>query len=117
MIESKREFLKYTVEIYTSVAVFIFSALALTVSGGYSYGPILLLLGGVILILSSKKLNLSKLDILVILLLLLYFLIQLFSNIIHQLPLNYYDLPSRFLLAIPAYILLINFPPRKDFFL
>jgi len=102
--------------IYTSACVFLFSALLIAVPNGYSYGPCLLLLGSLVLIVTRPKLNLERHDWLFIAALFLYFFANVLSNLIHSLPVQSYDLSSRYLLSIPVYFLLIAYQPNKNSF-
>lgn len=97
---------------YNSLAVFLFSALALVITGGYGLGAAMLLLGSTVLLWKRPKLALKKDDYLLIGVLFLYFAVNTVNNVIHADPGREYDAPLRFLLAIPALLLLLAYPAR-----
>lgn len=97
---------------YNSLAVFLFSALALVITGGYGLGAAMLLLGSTVLLWKRPKLALKKGDYLLIGVLFLYFAVNTVNNVIHADPGREYDAPLRFLLAIPALLLLLAYPAR-----
>jgi O-antigen ligase len=98
--------------IFTSIAVFLFSAIALIVPGGYSLGAVMLFIGSGVLLWKSPKPVLKKSDYLLIGVFLLYFTVYFFSNIFHSDPGREYDAPLRFLLVIPVLILLLAYPAK-----
>jgi O-antigen ligase len=100
---------------WVSLSVFLFSALALSVSSGYTYGPVLLLLPalGYLFVRPYPILNFG--DKLIIAALLLYFLVGTFTNVVHHLSSREYDNVSRFLLAVPVLLLLLRFPVKPIF--
>ncbi|WP_232429449.1 O-antigen ligase family protein [Noviherbaspirillum autotrophicum] len=101
---------------YTSFAVFLFSAIALVVPSGFSFGPLLLVAGALVLPWHRAKLDLQKQDYALIAVLVSYFLVFVLANLIHHAPGREYDAPLRFVLAIPALLLLLAFPPRAAAF-
>ncbi len=102
--------------IFTSIAVFLFSAIALIVPSGVSVGPVLLLVGSAALLRKLDSAALEREEIALIAVLVLYFLVGTLTNLAHAAPLREYDSPARFLLAIPVLLLLRTFPPLPCFF-
>jgi O-antigen ligase len=102
--------------IFTSIAVFLFLAIALIIPSGVSVGPVLLLFGCAALLRKLDRPRLEREDIALISVLALYFLIGTATNLAHEAPLREYDSPARFLLAIPVLLLLRAFPPLPQFF-
>jgi len=98
--------------LYTSVAVFLLGAIALVVQTGYSGGATLLFLGGIYSLFASRKLVLSRDDMLVLGVLVLFGLVQILDLLMHQADLRYLDKPLRFILATIAFALIRKFPPR-----
>jgi O-antigen ligase len=109
---------RISMQLYVSIAVFLFSALALVVSSGYSIGLVMLLLGCFVLLSKKNKTNdkISNEALLLISVLLFYFLVNFSLNLIHGARLAEYDAPSRFVLFIPVFFLLRRFPPSARFF-
>ena len=101
---------------FTSIAVFLFLAIALIIPGGVSVGPVLLLLGSAALLRKRDRPKLERGEIALIAVLVLYFLVGILTNLTHAAPLREYDSPARFLLAIPVLLLLRSFPPLPQFF-
>lgn len=99
-----------------SFAVFLFGALALSLSSGYTYGPVLLLLPALGYMCVRPYPALVARDHYVIAALLIYFLIGVATNLYHHLPSREYDNFSRFLLAVPVLLLLLRFPIKPAFF-
>ncbi|MFS2116402.1 hypothetical protein [Herbaspirillum frisingense] len=98
---------------YTSLAVFLLSAISLVIASGFSLGAGMLVLGATVLLRpASPRLRLAAPDYLFIAALGFYFLLHVALNLIHHAPGREYDAPLRFLLAIPALLLLCTFPPR-----
>lgn len=95
-------------------AVFLFSALALVVPSGYSYGPLLLFLASFCLIIKRPALQLEVHDWWFIAALSTYLCISIFSNAYHGSSSSSYDRPLRYLLAIPVYLLLVAYPPHRN---
>lgn len=102
--------------LYTSFAVFIFSAISLVVPSGFSLGALLLVLGSPLLLRKRIKLDLNKEDVALIAVLASYFLVCAVGSWVHGGPINEYDSPIRFILAIPALLLLLAYPPKPSFF-
>ena len=98
---------------YTSLAVFLLSVISLVIASGFSLGAGMLVLGATVLLRpASPRLRLAAPDYLFIAALGFYFLLHVALNLIHHAPGREYDAPLRFLLAIPALLLLCTFPPR-----
>lgn len=96
----------------TSVCVFLFFALALAVSSGYSFGASILLVSSVALLWQRPSLELQRRDYLLIAALLLYFSTYAANVYWHDDPMRELDMSVRALLAIPVMLLLIAYPPR-----
>ncbi|CAG2133875.1 O-antigen ligase family protein [Cupriavidus numazuensis] len=96
---------------YTSFATFIFFAISLVIPGGFSVGPVLLLLGSFVLMRAQRRVNLATPDYVVIAALAIYFFSSCLMNVFQVSPGREYDAPLRFLLAIPAIFLLLEYPP------
>ncbi len=101
--------------LFNSFAVFLFGALALTVSSGYTYGPVLLLIPALGYLAVRPYPHLNSQDKLLITALLMYFAMGVVTNLVHHLPSNAYDNFSRFLLAVPVLFLLLRFPVKPIF--
>src|SRR5450830_477393 len=95
----------------TSVCVFLFSALALAVSSGYSFGAVGLLLASMVLLWKRPRLGLQGRDYLLIATLLLYFSVYAANMAYHGDPMREFDTPLRALLAVPVLLLLLAYPP------
>ena len=100
--------------LYTSVAVFLLGSIALVVQTGYSGGAALLFLGGVYSLFSSRKLELSRDDLLILGVLVVFGLVQILDLLLHQAGSRYLDKPLRFILAIVAFSLVRKYPPRLE---
>ena len=98
----------------TSVCVFLFSALALAVTSGYSFGALTLLLASTCLLWKRPRLNLQRRDYLMLGTLLLYFAIFTANMLYHADPARELDMPLRALLAVPVLLLLLAYPPRAE---
>jgi O-antigen ligase len=98
--------------VYTSVAVFLFSTLALILTSGFSIGASLLVLGSLALLWKRPALALQRDDRVLIAVFLLYFGANAVANLAHSAMLREYDAPARFVLAIPVLLLLLAYPPR-----
>ncbi|MCM2567349.1 O-antigen ligase family protein [Janthinobacterium kumbetense] len=96
----------------TSVCVFLFSALALAVNSGYSFGALVLLLASSWLLWKRPRLHLQRRDYLLMGVMLAYFLIFTANMLYHGDPARELDMPLRVLLALPVLLLLIAYPPR-----
>lgn len=93
-----------------SIFVFLFSALALVVPSGYTYGPVFLLLIALGYLFVRPYPALNAADKYLLAALLAYFLVGTVTNVVHHLPSRNYDNTSRFLFAIPVLLLLLRFP-------
>ncbi|GGY78655.1 hypothetical protein GCM10011613_24210 [Cellvibrio zantedeschiae] len=102
--------------LWVSAAVFLFGALALILSSGYTYGPVLLLLPALVYLCVRPYPLLSLHDKMIMASLFIYFAVGCATNAVHRLPSNAYDNFSRFLLAIPVLLLLLRFPVKPVFF-
>lgn len=98
--------------LYTSIAVFLFGAIALVVHSGYSGGAALLLMGGFYCVLTRKLPQLSREDLLILGVLAAYGLVQILDLLLHQSDSRYMDKPLRFILAVVPFFLLRQYPPR-----
>lgn len=99
---------------FTSVCVFLFSALALAVGSGYSLGALALLLGSACLLWKHQRLELQRNDRLLIGTLLTYSLVFIVNMAFHGDPMREFDMPLRALLAVPVLLLLLAYPPRPE---
>lgn len=93
-----------------SIFVFLFGALALIVPSGYTYGPVFLLLFALGYLFVRPYPVLIAADKYLLAALLTYFLVGVVTNVAHHLPSRNYDNTSRFLFAIPVFLLLLRFP-------
>jgi O-antigen ligase len=100
---------------YTSFAVFLYSAISLIVPSGFSVGAGLLVLGSLVL-LRDRAVVLSREDRLVVAVFAFYFVVAVAMNLLHGEIIKEYDQPLRFLLAIPALLLLRAYPPAPAMF-
>jgi O-antigen ligase len=101
---------------YTSVAAFLFSAIALVVPSGHSIGAVMMTLGSIVLVWKRPRLRLNKKDWKIIHTFVFYFAVALIFNLIHGEKLREYDGPFRFVLAIGALLLLLACPPNPRAF-
>ena len=101
---------------YTSFAVFLFSALALVLASGFSYGASLLFLGAAVLLWKRPALHLSRDDRWLCWVFAGYFLLSVLDNGLHHALLREYDAPARFLFAVPVLLVLCAWPSRADAF-
>jgi len=99
---------------YTSFAVFIFCALSLVISSGFSYGAALLFLGAAVLLWKRPALRLTPADRLLCWTFAAYFLLHALENGLHHAALREYDAPARFLLAVPVVLVLCAWPARAE---
>lgn len=98
--------------LYTSLAVFMLSSIALIVPSGYSLGAIMLLLGSIALFIKRPMLSLNRRDWLVITAMLAYAAVSMLEVWWDGQSSSGFDKPSRFLLAVPAMLLVMAYPPR-----
>ena len=101
---------------YTSLAVFLFFAVSLIIPSGFSIGATALLLGAVVLLRRRVRLGLERDDRFLIAVLLFYFAVSVIMNLVHGEIIKEYDLPLRFLLAVPALLVLRAYPPSPRYF-
>lgn len=97
--------------VYTSVAVFLFSAIVLLIPSGMSLGAAMLAVGSVALFWVHGRPRLQPDERNVVLVFMLYFAICAAINLVHHEKLREYDGPFRFVLAIPALLLLLKYRP------
>ncbi len=97
---------------YTSLSVFLLGALALSLPSGYSLGALMLVLASPTLLIRPRPLGLTREDLAILSALGLYFAVAALSAWLDGQGSRGLDKPSRFLLAIPALLLLIAYPPR-----
>lgn len=97
--------------LYTSIAVFLFGAIALVVHSGYSGGAALLLMGGFYCLATRNLPSLSRDDWLILGVLAAFGLVQILDLLLHQSGFRYVDKPLRFLLAIIPFLVLRQYPP------
>lgn len=100
---------------WTSIATFLFSAIALIIPSGYSLGALLLVLGSVACLWLRPPLEFGKDEYRLIAVLLLYFFINSGINLYHHADLREYDELLRFLLVLPALVLLMAYPPKATY--
>jgi O-antigen ligase len=98
--------------VYTSLAVFLLGAIALIVPSGYSLGAVMLLLGSVLLLFTQPVLGLKRQDYLVMAALMAYAFIGMLAAWWDGQGTRGFDEPIRFLLAVPAMLLVMAYPPR-----
>ncbi|SDN56277.1 O-antigen ligase family protein [Vreelandella arcis] len=102
--------------IYTSLSAFLLCAIALVVPSGYSLGAVMLLLGSVVLLVKRPALGLNRQDALVMLAMAAYTLVGVLEAWWDGQGVSGMDKPLRFLLAIPALLLVMAYPPRLAWF-
>lgn len=100
----------------TSFSVFLYLAVAFALPSGYSGGALLLFLLGIAFLVKERPQRPVNEDLNLILLFLAYTLISVVSNLAHHAPGADYDIPLRFLLVIPALILMRHRPPAPAAF-
>ena len=100
---------------YTSLAVFLYSAISLIVPSGFSVGAGVLVLGSLVLLM-KRNVSLSREDKLIMAVFCFYFAAAVVMNLLHGEIIKEYDQPLRFLLAIPALLLLRAYPPSPALF-
>ena len=96
--------------LYTSIAVFIFMAFMVGVRGGFAYGAAMLWIGGVWALFRGSRPRLTIHDYLIVGGFFSYFVVHYLVNLYHHDILREYDLPLRFLLAIPVLWLIKKYP-------
>ncbi len=97
---------------YTSLAVFLLGAIALIVPSGYSLGAVMLLLGSVVLLFKQPAVGLRRQDYLVMAALAAYASVGMLAAWWGGQGTRGFDEPIRFLLALPAMLLVMAYPPR-----
>lgn len=97
---------------FNSLAVFLFSAIALTIGSGYSLGAAMLFLGSAALLWKRPRLALKKEDYLLIGVFLFYFAVYTANVLLHGDPDREFDGPLRFLLVIPVLLSLLAYPAK-----
>ena len=100
---------------YTSFAVFLYSAISLIVPSGFSVGAGMLVLGS-LLLLKNREVLVSREDKMIMAVFCFYFVVSVVMNLLHGEIIKEYDLPLRFLLAVPALLLLRAYPPSPALF-
>lgn len=103
---------RLTLRYYTSFSVFLLGSLSLIVPSGYSIGSALLLLGAIALVVRRPRLHLSRQDWLVIGAMAAYALVGMAEAWWDGQGTRGIDKPVRLLLAIPALLLVLAYPPR-----
>ncbi|MGM0826315.1 MAG: O-antigen ligase family protein [Pseudomonadota bacterium] len=102
--------------LYTSLAVFLLCGISLVVPTGYSLGALMLLLGSVVLLIKRPALGLNRQDALVMLAMAAYTLVGVLEAWWDGQGSSGMDKPLRFLLAVPALLLVMAYPPRLAWF-
>ncbi len=101
---------------YTSLSVFLFSALSLIIPSGFSIGAAMLFVGAIVLLKKPRPAILDRNDKIIMATLLFYFTVSILLNLLHHAQGKEYDLPLRFLLAIPALMLLRTYPAKPKYY-
>ena len=99
-------------QLYTSLAVILFGAIALLFPSGYSLGPALLLLASPVLLVTRPKLGLQRRDWAIMAVLMLYGGLWILEVWWDGQGSRGLDKPIRFFLAVPVLLLLLAYPPR-----
>lgn len=89
-----------------------FPILCLAYGKGYNLPPILLLITALLFIKEAKNIQYTRDTKLVIFSFLFYFSVHVFSLLIHNGKISDIDQPSRIVLAIPIFLLLLRYPPK-----
>ncbi|MAI34814.1 MAG: ligase [Rhodopirellula sp.] len=102
---------------YSSACVFLFGVLSLTVDSGYSWGPALLFLAGLVLLFRrSEWPSFTKESNVVVAVLAFFFGVWVLDVILRGEGSSGLDRPSRFLAAAVAFVWLLRYPPRPGVF-
>jgi|GEM_PF-356112 len=101
--------------LYSSFAVFLLLALSMVIRGGFSYGIVMLWLGALFILMAKPKPQFSGNDYWIVAAFLVYFLSHYAINFYHRDIAREYDLPLRFLLAIPVLLFLKTHPPKPSY--
>ncbi|WP_318495752.1 O-antigen ligase family protein [Photobacterium leiognathi] len=99
-------------EIIISLLVASFPVLCLAYGKGYNLAPILLLLTSFFFIPQYKKISLTPDVKLVITIFCLYFSFYALSVFSHHDKISYLDQPSRIVLVLPIFLMLLRYPPN-----
>jgi O-antigen ligase len=102
--------------LYSSFAVFILLAMSMAIRGGFSYGIAMLWVGGLAILFSKPRPQFSGADYWIVSAFLVYFLSHYAINLYHRDIAREYDLPLRFLLALPVLLFLKRHPPKPCYF-
>ncbi len=97
--------------VVTSIAIFLFAALALVLPSGYSLGAALLLASSLAWLATRKPLAMTRDDGRLIMVFGAYFAVCAASVTWHGEKMSELDVPLRLLLAIPVFLLLRAAPP------
>lgn len=97
---------------FTSLAVFLMSALALVVDSGYTIGPALLLLASFTLLWRRPVLNLQAEDKWLMAVIAGYSLLFIAQLLWEGVDSRVLDRPSRFLFAVPVLLFVLAYPPK-----
>lgn len=100
---------------YSDICVFLFGAICLVVPSGYSLGAALLMLSGLGLLLLRKNEWLGKELVVLSCVLVAYSIYWMLRSVLDGQGTSGLDKPSRFLLAVPALIWVVTYPPRVAF--
>ncbi|MDO8298120.1 O-antigen ligase [Lacisediminimonas sp.] len=100
--------------ITTSIAIFLFSALALILPSGYSFGAALLLASSLAWLATRKQLAMTRDDWRLIMVFGFYFAVCAGSVAWSGGKISELDVPLRLLLAIPVFVLLRAAPPAAQ---
>ncbi len=100
---------------WTSVASFLFSAIALIVPSGYSLGALLLVVGSIACLWLRPAVKLKQEEYWLITVLVLYFVVNCAINAYHHAEMREYDELLRFVLVLPAFALLMAYPPQANY--
>ncbi len=97
---------------YTSLSVFLFGAISLIVPSGYSLGAAMLLLGSSVMLVKRPGLGLDRRDLAIMLAMAAYAAVGIAEAWWDGQGWSGVDKPIRFVLAIPAMLLVMAYPPR-----
>ena len=100
------------ISLYTSLAAFLLCTIALIAPTGYSLGAVMLLLGSVVVLVKRPSLGLCRQDMWVMAAMAGYAVVGILEAWWDGQGTSGADKPVRFLLAIPALLLVIAYPPR-----
>lgn len=100
------------IRLYTSLSVFLFGAISLIVPSGYSLGAVMLLLGSAVLLVKRPSLRLDRRDLAIMVAMAAYAAVGIAEAWWDGQGWSGVDKPIRFVLAIPAMLLVMAYPPR-----